>query len=102
MFARKLKIDIEMDGVKRPCPVDWLDGFCMRRFTGEAEFDDTLPQGDGEIRAGFRVDASRFSADLADWLSRKKGKGTRISVHVTEDDGSHEVHGVQDERTATA
>ena len=91
-----------MDGEQRPCPMDWLDGFCMRRFTGEAEFDDTLPLGDGEIRAGFRVDTDRFAADFSDWLSRKKGNGSRISVHVTEDSEVQGTQGVKDERAATA
>ena len=88
MFARKLKVDIEVDGEQRPCPLDWLDGFCMRRFTGEAEYDDTLPRGDGMVVAGFRVDADRFAADLSEWLSRKKGNGSHVAVRITENDAT--------------
>ena len=40
---------------RRLCPIEWLDSFCMRNFTGAAEFDDTLPLADGKIEAGLRV-----------------------------------------------
>ena len=58
----------------RPCPLDWLDAFCMRNFTGSAEFDDTLPLGDGLLEAGFRVAPARLAMALAEWLT-KRGKG---------------------------
>ena len=65
MFARTLKVEVEVDGERRPCPLDWLDGFCMRRFTGNAAFDDTLPVGE--------------------WLTRKKGNGSAVAVHISEE-----------------
>lgn len=73
-----------MDGQRRPCPQDWLDSFCMRRFTGDAAFDDTLPRGEGLLEAGFRVDAERLAAELAAWLSKKKGAGKRIEIELHE------------------
>jgi hypothetical protein len=54
MFARKLKVEVLVGGQRRPAPLDWLDGFCMRNFTGSAEFDDTLPTGEGMLEAGLK------------------------------------------------
>ncbi len=84
MFARQLKVEVIVDAERRPCPLDWLDTFCMRRFTGEAAFDDTLPHGEGLVEAGFRVDAERLAAEMSDWLSKKKGGGRRVDVTITE------------------
>lgn len=84
MFARALKVEVVVDGERRPCPLDWLDSFCMRRFTGDTAFDDTLPRADGLLEASFRVDAGRLAAGLGDWLSKKKGGGKRVEVHITE------------------
>src|SRR6202162_5273948 len=56
MFARKLKVEVLVDGQRRPAPLDWLDSFCMRNFTASAEFDDTLTTGEGTLEAGFGVD----------------------------------------------
>ena len=70
MFARTLKVDVEVDGERRPCPLDWLDGFCMRRFTGNAAFDDTLPQEEGTLRAGFQVETEQLAAEFSQWLTR--------------------------------
>lgn len=84
MFARKLQVGIVVDGQRRPCPLDWLDSFAMRRFTGEAAFDDTLPCGDGVLEAGFGVDAQRLAAEMSDWLTKKKGGGNKIAVEIQE------------------
>ena len=51
MYAQRLRVDLLVGGTSRPCPVDWLDSFCMRNFTGSAEFDDTLPVAVGLIEA---------------------------------------------------
>ncbi len=76
MYAQRLLVEVIVDGQRRPCPLDWLDAFCMRNFTGSAEFDDTLPLGDGLLEAGFRVAPARLATALAEWLS-KRGKGGR-------------------------
>ena len=65
----------------RPCPIDWLDSFCMRNFTGQAEFDDTLPVSEGLLEAGFRVDPDRLAQAMGDWFTRR-GKGHRQAVQV--------------------
>jgi len=84
VFARKLRVEIVVDGERRPCPLDWLDSFAMRRFTGEAAFDDTLPRGEGVLEAGFGVDAQRLAAEMGDWLTKKKGGGKRVAVEIRE------------------
>lgn len=73
-----------LDATPRPCPLDWLDSFCMRRITGEAAFDDTLPVADGELEAGAEVNVERLARALADWLSKKKGAGKPIEVRMEE------------------
>jgi hypothetical protein len=86
MYANKLRIDIIIGGERRPCPLEWLDAFAMRNFTGSAEFDDTLPTGEGQLESGFRVQPERLAEALSAWLT-KRGKGNGQTVHV-------EVHSV--------
>ena len=66
MFARRLKVEVSVEGERRACPLDWLDSFCMRRFTGDAAFDDTLPQAEGVLEAGFRVNSDRLAEELVE------------------------------------
>jgi hypothetical protein len=55
----------------------------MRNFTGQAEFDDTLPIGEGLLEAGFRVDPQRLAQALGDWLTRRgKGQGRPVLVQI--------------------
>jgi hypothetical protein len=85
MYARKLKVEVVTGSDRRPCPLDWLDSFCMRNFTGAAEFDDTLPLADGLLEAGLRVDSAHLAAALGDWLTRKgKGDGRDVRVEICE------------------
>ena len=51
--------------------MDWLDSFCMRNFTGESRFDDTLPVADGRLEAGSLVPLEPLRAALEDWFRRK-------------------------------
>ncbi|MBI1983268.1 MAG: hypothetical protein HYS61_03625 [Acidobacteria bacterium] len=84
MFARKIHVEV-LDGEgHRLCPVEWLDSFCMRSFTGRSAFDETLPVADGEMEAGYRVDMDALRADLEDWLTRKFGEGKPIKLRLTE------------------
>ena len=83
MFARKLRIEIVVGGERRPCPLEWLDAFAMRNFTGSAEFEDTLPTGEGRLEAGFRINPERLAAALAAWLTtRGKGNGQPVQVEI--------------------
>jgi len=85
MFARKLQADIIIDSARRPAPLDWLDSFCMRNFTGSAEFDDTLPTGEGRLEAGLRVDPARLAAAMSDWFTKRgKGNGKKVVLEIRE------------------
>jgi hypothetical protein len=84
MFARKLKVEVVIEGRKTPAPLDWLDSFCMRNFTGSAEFDDTLPIGEGKLEAGLNVDPGRLATALGEWLTKRgKGDGKQVTVEIT-------------------
>ena len=71
MFVRTIRIQYEVDGKPRPCPLGWLDSFAMRNFTNDQVFDDTLPVGDGELQIGSRVPLERLQASMEDWFRRK-------------------------------
>jgi hypothetical protein len=86
VYARRLHVDVVVGDERRPCPLDWLDQFAMRNFTGSAEFDDTLPLGEGLLEAGFSVEPARLSAALAEWFTRRgKGAGQPVSVEIREE-----------------
>lgn len=86
MYARKLKVEVIVGGERRLAPVEWLDGFCMRNFTGAAEFDDTLPTGEGAIEASLRVEPARFAAAFGEWLTKRgKGEGKTVKVEIVEE-----------------
>jgi hypothetical protein len=85
MYARKLQVDVVVNGERRPCPLEWLDSFCMRNFTGSAEFDDTLPTGEGSLEASLRVEPARFASAFAQWLTQRgKGGGKSVQVEIRE------------------
>jgi hypothetical protein len=83
LFARKIRVEIVDGGTRRPCPVAWLDSFCMRSFTGRSAFDETLPVADGEMEAGHRVNLEELRVDLEDWLARKFGGGKPLKLRLT-------------------
>ncbi len=71
MYARRFKVEIIVGGERRPCPLDWLDSFAMRNFTGSAEFDDTLPEPE------------RLAEALSAWLTKRgKGDGQPVQVEI--------------------
>jgi hypothetical protein len=71
MFARKIRVDYEEKGQRRPCPVKWLDSFSMRNFTNASIFDDTLPVSDGLMEVGTRVPLDELGTAMEDWFRRK-------------------------------
>lgn len=80
MYARKLAAEMTIGAERRPVPLDWLDSFCMRNFTGSAEFDDTLPKADGMLEAGLSVDPARLATAMSEWFTkREKGTARRSS-----------------------
>ncbi len=84
MFARKIHVEVLKPGEVRPCPVGWLDSFCMRSFTGRSAFDDVLPVADGWMEAGFKVDLEFLRNDLEEWLTRKFGGGSQVIIRFSE------------------
>ena len=71
MFAHKLKIEYRSQGTIRPCPMKWLDSFCMRNFTNQSVFDDTMPIADGLIEAGKRVPVEALKTSMEEWFHKK-------------------------------
>ena len=86
MYAQKFRVELEIRGQRRDCPLDWLDSFCMRNFTNSADFDDTLPIADGRVEASFRLTPERFAEGLGAWLTQRgKGEGQPVVVSVTKE-----------------
>ncbi len=71
MFSRKIHVEYEADGKRRPCPLKWLDSFAMRNFTNSPVFDDTLPVSDGVMEIGARVPLEELRTAMEDWFRRK-------------------------------
>ncbi len=85
MYARKLLAEIVIGGERRAAPLEWLDSFCMRNFTGSAEFDDTLPTGEGKLEAGLSVEPARLAAAMSEWFTKRgKGNGQSVTVEIRE------------------
>ncbi len=85
MYARKLKADAVIDGDRKAVPLEWLDMFCMRNFTGSGEFDDTLPVGEGELEAGLTIEPERLAAAMSEWFTRRgKGNGKPVEIEIYE------------------
>jgi hypothetical protein len=80
MFARKLRVEYELEGQLRPCPLKWLDNFSMRNFTNASVFDDTLPVADGRLEIGTHVPLDQLKGAMEDWFRRKGylGKDARL------------------------
>jgi len=86
MYARKFAAEMTIGAERRPVPLDWLDSFCMRNFTGSAEFDDTLPTGEGRLEAGLGVDAPRLATAMSEWFTKRgKGGGAAVKVELREE-----------------
>jgi hypothetical protein len=71
MFARKIKIEYEVDGQRLLCPLKWIDNFSMRNFTNASIFDDTLPIADGVLEVGSQVPLAELKDAMQDWFRRK-------------------------------
>jgi hypothetical protein len=85
MFVRRLSIEsVDSDGVASPCPLKAIDSFCMRNFTNDAIFDDTLPIADGTLEAGLRVPLDLLQDRMTDWFRRKRYLAEGDMLRVTE------------------
>jgi hypothetical protein len=84
MFARKIRVEYEEGGVRKPCPMKWLDSFSMRNFTNDQVFDDTIPAGDGLMEIGMRVPLERLQTSMEDWFRRKSYLPKEAKLVVSE------------------
>jgi hypothetical protein len=85
MYAKKLQAEVMIAGKREPMPLEWLDSFCMRNFTGSGEFDDTLPTAEGRLEAGANVNVERLAAAMSEWLTKRgKGNGRPVAVEIRE------------------
>ncbi len=84
MFARKIRVEYEENGSRRPCPLKWMDSFSMRNFTNASVFDDTLPATDGVIEIGARVPLDALRDAMEDWFRRKSYLPQGAKLLVTE------------------
>jgi len=83
MYAQKLTVELVIGNERKLCPLEWLDSFCMRNFTNSADFDDTLPTGEGRLEASFRVKPDQLASALAAWLNQRgKGNGQPVTVEI--------------------
>jgi len=71
MFARKVRVEYEVEGRRAACPLKWLDSFSMRNFTNASVFDDTLPVADGQMEIGSSVPLDQLREAMEDWFRRK-------------------------------
>ncbi len=71
MFARKIRVEYEQDGLRLRCPLKWLDSFSMRNFTNATVFDNTLPVADGVMEIGTQVPLAELKDAMEDWFRRK-------------------------------
>jgi len=85
MYARKLRAEVVIGDERKPAPLEWLDSFCMRNFTGSPEFDDTLPTGEGQLEAGLSVEPGRLAAAMSEWFTKRgKGNGKAVRIELQE------------------
>ena len=84
MFARKIRVEYEENGKRKPCPLKWLDSFSMRNFTNDQVFDDTIPASDGVMEIGTRVPLERLQASMEDWFRRKSYLAAGAKLVVSE------------------
>ena len=84
MFARKLRVEIEENGLRRPCPLEWMDHFFMRHFTGLSALEDTLPVTEGLLEAGARVPLDVLTGQFEQWLRGRKMIPAQAMLRVSE------------------
>jgi hypothetical protein len=85
MFARKVRVEYEENGLRQACPLKWLDSFSMRNFTNDQVFDDTIPTGDGSMEIGSRVPLERLRDAMEDWFRRKSYLPAGALLSVSEE-----------------
>ena len=84
MFARKIRVEYEVQDQRIACPMKWMDSFSMRSFTNASVFDDTLPVSDGLMEIGSNVPIGELRDSMEDWFRRKSYLPKDSPLLVTE------------------
>ncbi|HUO25862.1 MAG TPA: hypothetical protein VMU61_09350 [Candidatus Aquilonibacter sp.] len=84
MFARRIRVEYELNGQPLPCPLKWLDSFSMRNFTNFSAFDDTLPIADGRMEIGKNVPLDQLREAMEDWFRKKRYLPVQSKLTVEE------------------
>jgi len=84
MFARKIRVEYELNGRRLPCALKWLDSFSMRNFTNASVFDNTLPLADGLMEIGSQVPLAELKDAMEDWFRRKSYIPKDATLTLTE------------------
>ncbi len=72
MFLHRLFVErLSAGGEPAPVPLRQIDNFCMRNFTNDAVFDDTLPLADGLLEVGSLVPRDALRDHMEVWFRRK-------------------------------
>src|SRR2546430_10165693 len=69
MFARKIRVEYELDGQRRACSLKWLGNFSMRNFSNGNGFDDSLPVAGGLIEICQKISLDPFEATMGELVS---------------------------------
>lgn len=84
MFLHRITVERVGASGSQPVPVRHIDSFCMRNFTNDAVFDDTLPAGDGLLEVGSLVPLPRLRDSMEDWFRRKSYIAPDEHLRLTE------------------
>ena len=85
MFLRRIRVDrVDATGRAIACPVAQIDNFCMRNFTNDAAFDDTLPIADGLLETGNLVPLDGLRTSMEGWFRRKGYLTEQDTLRLTE------------------
>ncbi len=71
MFARKVRVEYQVNGELHLCPLKWLDNFSLRTLRYATVFDNTLPVADGWLEIGTHVPIDQLRDAMEDWFRRK-------------------------------
>src|SRR3989454_8595354 len=87
MFARKIRVEYELDGQRRACPLKWLDNFLMRNFTNASVFDDTLPVAGGLMEIGKKGPLGQLKGAMEGWFRREMYLSKTAEANVAGEQG---------------
>ncbi len=83
MFLHRLRVErVAANGERTAVPIGQIDNFCMRNFTNDAVFDDTLPVADGLLEVGTFVPLERLRDAMEAWFRRKGYLRVEERLHV--------------------